>query len=82
MEGCVILQMRYRLQDFTSSSYELFCNPSVDLPSFNESTAVAVARGNCSFGDKAVLAFQHGAGAVVVISQELVRIDLNINPLY
>ena len=66
-----LFQTPLLLQNFTASNYEFFCDPSVSLPSFN-GTAVAVLRGNCTFSEKAILAQQNGAAAVIIVSDVLV----------
>jgi len=71
----LILQVPILLLNFTDERFNLFCDPTIELPYLNGS-AVALQRGNCTFSEKASLAERHGAGAVVVVSEQLVSLLL------
>ena len=64
-------QAHVAFRNFTAEKYGVFCHPSLDIPWLNGSV-VAVMRGNCTFSEKALLAQQHGARAVVIVSKDLV----------
>jgi len=59
-------------KDLTSSEYNMFCDPSTDMPVTVRGSAVAVQRGNCTFSKKAQIAQDHGIQAVIIVSQTLV----------
>jgi len=53
--------------DLTSTWYEMFCDPSIDVPSTVHGSAVAVQQGNCTSSDKARLAQRNGIRAVIIV---------------